>query len=69
MNEDMFVVSAILYDGGIEDFVEYGNEDMATRVEELVSQGYAADGISIYKLIPYDKEIWVNVLVNKRPVE
>jgi hypothetical protein len=69
MNEDRFVVTAILYDGGIEDFVEYGNEEMVTRVEELVSQGYAADGISIYKLIPYDEEILVSVLVNKRPVE
>jgi len=69
VNEDRYVVTARLDDGAYEDFVEYGNKDMVTRVEELVSQGYAADGISVYKLIPYDKEIWVNVLVNKRPVE
>jgi hypothetical protein len=66
MNKDRFVVTAILDDGGIEDFVEYGNEDMVTRVVELVSQGYPADGISVYKAIPYDKEIWIKVLVNKR---
>jgi len=69
MNEDRYVVTARLDDGAYEDFVEYGNEDMVTRAEELVSQGYAADGIRVYKLIPYDEEILVSVLINKRPVE
>jgi len=66
MAKELFVVTARLDDCAIEDFVEYGKDDMIFRVEELVSQGYAADGIAVYKAFPYDEEIWVRVLVNKR---
>ena len=66
MTKQMFLVHCRLEDGGSESFVEFGEEHLHQRIKELISWGYAANGIDIYTTVPYETPIEVSVVISPR---